>query len=449
MSDHQAVQAQWLATENGIRFFRIRSDKFKTARTDVFYINPLSADEVSANALVPALLRRGCGAYPSALAIERQLEALYGASFDWQVFKKGDAQVVHMGIGHVADKYASGGEPLFSQAAAMLTELLHRPTLVDGQFDREMFEQERRNLLDQIKSRVNDKIRYAASRCVEEMFSGEPYAIHSEGDEATAEALTAEAVTQAWRHMVGHRPAFVYLSGEMPESDVRAWMDAFAATGRAAVDGLPSTSCDIPDRPVRSVDEPMDVNQGKLCMGLRTGVAPNDSDWPAMLVYNGILGGDLHSKLFQNVREKASLAYYASSRLERTKGLMFINSGIEAANREKAQAIILEQLEDMKKGHITEKEHEATCLSLTSAFKAAQDSQFGIVEFHLAQHLLGSDDTYESLARKVSQVTIQDVVRMAGRIRLDTVFFLKPSGVAEQNPPPEDERPGTGEETDA
>lgn len=446
MSDHQAVRAQWLATENGIRFYRIHSEKFKTARTDVFYINPLSVDEVSANALVPALLRRGSEAYPSALAIERQLEALYGASFDWQVFKKGDAQVVHLGIGHVADRYASGGEPLFAQSAAMLTALLHRPLLVNGQFDQEMFEQERRNLVDQIRSRVNDKIRYAASRCVEEMFAGEPYAIHSEGDEATAASVTAEAVTRAWRRMVEHRPAFVYLSGDMPEADVRAWMEAFASTGRGKVDSLPLTDCGVPQRPVRSVDEPMDVNQGKLCMGLRTGVAPTDPDWPALLVYNGILGGDLHSKLFQNVREKAGLAYYASSRLERTKGLMFINSGIEAANRDKAQAIILEQMADMRNGLVTEKEHEATRLSLATAFKSAQDSQFGIVEFHLAQHLLGSDDTYDTLAEKVARVTIADVVRLAGQVRLDTIYFLKPSGVPEENPSAEDDGPGAGGE---
>ena len=431
MIGQHAVQAQLLATENGIRFYRIRSDKFKTARTDIFYINPLTPDEVSANALVPALLRRGCVAHPSALAVERQLEALYGASFDWQVLKKGDAQLVHVGIAHVADKYASGGEPLFSQAVALLTELLHRPLLDNGQFGQAVFEQERRNLLDQIRSRVNDKIRYAASRCVEEMFAGEPYAIHADGDEETARALTAGAVTLAWRRMLSRRPAYVYLSGEMPDADVQTFVRNFASLGREPADPMPLTGYGAATRPVQTVEEPMDVNQGKLCMGLRTGVSPDSADWPVLLVYNGILGGDLHSKLFQNVREKASLAYYASSRLERSKGLMFINSGIEAANREKAQTIILQQLEDMKQGVISDTEHQSTLRSLATALKAAQDNQFGIVEFHLSQHLLGTDDTYETLAEKVARVTIPDVVRLAGQVRLDTVFFLKPSGVTE------------------
>ena len=427
--DHaNTVQAQFLGQHNGIRFFRIRSDKFKTARTDLFYLHPLSAAEASSSALVPALLRRGCSRFPTSLALERGLEALYGASFDWQVLKKGDAQVVHVGIAHVADRYASGGDPLFAQSAGLLTELLHRPVLHNGAFGVEVFEQERRNLIDQIRSRVNDKIRYAALRCVETMFEGEPYAVHAEGDVSSAAALTAESVTASWQHMLRRRPAFAYLSGEMPDADVEAWMRQFSDLNREETAPVPASAIHVGERPLRSVEEEMDVNQGKLCMGLRTGVEPQSPDWPATLVYNGILGGDLHSKLFQNVREKASLAYYASSRLERSKSLMFINSGIEAENRDKAQEIILAQLEDMRRGNITDKEHEATVRSLQTAFKAAQDNQFGIVEFFLSQHLLGTEDTYASLSRQVSDVTIEDVVRVAQQVRLDTVYFLKPSG---------------------
>ena len=428
MNMQNTVQPQDLGLHNGIRFFRIRSEKFKTARTDLFYLNPLSAEEVSANALVPAMLRRGCASFPTALHLERRLEALYGASFDWQTLKKGDAQLIHVGIAHVADRYASGGDPLFAQSASLLTELLHRPILQNGSFGMEIFEQERRNLIDQIRSRVNDKIRYAALRCVEVMFEGESYAVHAEGDEASASAMTVESATKAWQRMVRQRPAFVYLSGDMPDADVAAWMQQFSDLNRGETEPAPVTAIQSMERPLRNVEEEMDVNQGKLCMGLRTGIAPQSSEWPAMLVYNGILGGDLHSKLFQNVREKESLAYYASSRLDRNKGLMFINSGIEAANRDKAQAIILEQMEDMRRGTISEREHEATLRSLQTAFKAAQDNQFGIVEFFLAQHLLGTEDTYESLSRQVSRVTIEDVVRVAQQVRLDTVYFLKPSG---------------------
>ncbi len=422
----QTVHAEFLGQRNGIRFHRIRSDKFKTARTDLFFANPLTADAAPANALVGPLLRRGCTPHPNSLALERRLEALYGASYDWRVLKKGDTQVVHVGVAHVADRYASGGEPLFAQSAGLLLDLLRSPVLTDGLFPDDVFSQERENLVDLIRSRVNDKIRYAAMRCNETMCHGDVFAIQAEGGEAEALALTTETATAAWRRQLREAPGWAYFSGEMPDADVERFMERFDAIGRSGAATVPATRQFDAVRPVNRVEETMDVNQGKLSMGLATGVPPLSADWPAMMVYNGILGGDLHSKLFQNVREKASLAYYASSQLERNKGLMYINSGIEAENREKAEAIILAQLEDMRRGNITHDEHEATLRSLQTAFKAAQDNQFGIVEFHFAQHLLGTDDTYASLADKVSRVTIGDVVRVAQGVRLDTVFFLKP-----------------------
>ena len=432
MSQKPCADAESLGVVNGMRFFRIRSEKFKTARTDIFITDPLTAETASANALVPSLLKRGCEAYPTSRLLERRLEDLYGASFDCQVMKKGETQVIHLSVAHVADRYASGGEPLFADSSALLMELLTRPVLAEGIFRQDMFAQERENLLDAIRSRVNDKIRYASLRCVEEMCRGEAFSVHAEGSESDAAALDARQVTVAWEKLIRTCPAYVYFSGEMPDSDVQSWMDGFASMKRfpaAARTGFVPESDE--QRPVRYVSDVMEVNQGKLCMGLRTHVRPDSPDWPALMVYNGILGGDLHSKLFQNVREKASLAYYASSRLERHKGLMFINSGIEAANREKAEAIILEQLADMRRGAVTTDEFEATLRSLDTSFKATQDSQPGIAEFHFGQHMLGVEESLDTLAEKVSRVTVADVVRVAGQVVLDTVYFLQPADNAD------------------
>ncbi len=147
------------------------------------------------------------------------------------------------------------------------------------------------------------------------------------------------------------------------------------------------------------------------------------------MVYNGILGGDVHSKLFQNVREKASLAYYAQSVLEKYKGLMIIMSGIEQENRDKAEEIILRQFEDMREGRITQEELDATKKSLRTGIKTMQDSQGAIVDFFFSQHLTQDGEDFESMAQKLESVTIDDVVRVAGRIQLDTVYFLKPDNV--------------------
>lgn len=426
MAYKKTANIRSIGKENGIHFYRIESDKFKTARTDIFFTDVLTEDTASANALFPAILKRGCEKYPTSLALERKLEDLYGASLDYQVYKKGETQVIHMGVAHVADRYASGGEALFKESADLLLQILTKPVLENGLFQINVFAQEKANLLDGIRSRINDKIRYSSMRCIQEMCKGEAFSIQAEGSEESAALLNESIVTEAWKKIVFGSPAYVYLSGDITEKDTKAWMDTFSSIPRKILATTNDENHSRKMRPVQHITEKMDVNQGKLSMGFRTYVEPTSKDWPALMVYNGILGGDLHSKLFQNVREKASLAYYASSRLERNKGLMFINSGIEAENREKAETIILEQFEDMKRGIISDDEFNATMRSLETVFKATQDSQQGIVEYCLSQNLLGLDKKIDELANEVAQVTREDVIRVASVIELDTVYFLEP-----------------------
>lgn len=436
------IQAEILVEKNRAKAVRLHSEKFKTVRTDLYFTRPLSAEEAPANAIVPSLLRRGCINFPSALEVERKLEALYGATLDFEVSKKGDNQIIHIGISHVADKFASGGARLFYESAEFLARLVKYPILVNGNFREDEFLQERSHLVDLIRSRINDKISYANLRCIETMFYGEAFSVHSEGSEAEAADLRVVDATSAWQNLLKNSDVWACLSGEVSDDDAKQWLSCLdfilerSEEGKnglvknkvnRAADMLAAEAYNQDELPiVKRVEEFLDVNQGKLCMGLRFNNVKSKELWPAMLVYNGILGGDLHSKLFQNVREKSGLAYYASSRMERLKNVMFINSGIEAENREKTEAIILEQLEDMRKGKITDDEHTFTLRSLNTGLKTMQDNQMGIVDFFMSQHLTGAGDTFESLADMLSKVKIDDVVGIAQKVTLDTSYFLRP-----------------------
>lgn len=420
------AEAQFLGERNGIRFHAVPSDKFKTTRVDVYIADRLTPERSAANALVPKLLGRGCTPHPTMLALEREQERLYGASFTADIMKRGEAQVMHASMTQIQDRFASGGGSLFAEAGALLSDILFSPVLEDGLFPVEPFRQERENLVIDIESRINDKIRYAMLRCTEEMCRGEAFAVHAEGGLEEARALEASAATARWRAMAGELPCFVYLSGDLSDAQMQHFLDTFAPRSGSRASDLPKTAPGAVPSRVRVVEESMDVNQAKLCMGLRTATAGDSADWPAMMVYNGILGGDLHSKLFQNVREKASLAYYASSRPERMKQLLYINSGIEAQNRQAAEEIILRQLEDMRAGSITDDEFGATIRSLETSFRMARDSQAGIADFHFGQHLAGLGDTFDSLTEAIRRVTPADVVRVASGVALDTVYFLKP-----------------------
>ena len=422
------TKAEKLAEKNGISFYRIASDKFKTTRVDLFFIDKLQEDRASGNALLPSLMKKGWKDFPTVKELERKLESLYGADVDAGVNKKGEMQILSFHMSHIADKYTLGGEKLFEACSDLLMGMLTRPLIENGGFKKDLFSKERDNQINYIRSRVNDKMRFSLDRCMEEMCQGEPFEVSDDGSEEGILLLTPEITYGFYKEMLSTYPAYAYISGNVDDASVQRFIDGFSVLDRKTIKPLhiPSVKKIVPS--IRRVDEPMDVNQGKLCLGFRTGVEPSSPDYFPLVVYNGILGGDLNSKLFQNVREKESLAYYAQSMLERYKGLMIIMSGIEAENLEKAEAIILKQVEDMRTGNIEERELKASLNALETGIKAMQDSQGAIVDFFLSQHISKSGDDFESTHEKFQKVTVEDVVRAGQNVTLDTVYFLHPDG---------------------
>lgn len=416
-----------LADKNGVQFFRIRSDKFKTTRMDLFFMDNLERSRASGNALLPSILKRGCASYPSVTELERKLEELYGADIDGGVLKKGETQLVAFHMSHISDRYTLGNDKLFNECSKLLMCILEKPMLEQDGFKNSVFSKERDNLIDYIRSRVNNKMRFSLTRCIEEMCEGEPYAIAEDGSEADALLLTPQNTLELYREMLQTYPAYVYISGEVDDVSIQNFMDNFLAIGRGNIKSIKRSPVNKNVSQVKRIEESMDVNQGKLCLGFRTQVDACSPDYYPLVVYNGILGGDTHSKLFQNVREKASLAYYAQSVLEKYKGLMIILSGIEAENRGKAEEIILKQVEEMKKGNISKEEIEASKKALETGMKSMQDSQGAIVDFFMSQHLTNCTEDFESQTEKFKSVTIDDVVRVAQNVQLDTTYFLKPN----------------------
>ena len=99
------TMAEKLVEKNGVTFYRINSNKFKTTRIDLFYVDSLSKERASGNALLPAIMKRGCTSYPDLRKLENKLEELYGADLGGGVTKKGEIQFKSFHVSHINDKY--------------------------------------------------------------------------------------------------------------------------------------------------------------------------------------------------------------------------------------------------------------------------------------------------------------------------------------------------------
>ncbi len=410
---------------NGIDIYKIRSEKFKTNTINVFFHDNLNHERATKNALLPAVLRRGCKSFPSLQDIALYLEELYGAIFDCGVVKKGETQIVHFYMEFISDRYTGDDESLFEKAYRLLYEIITQPVLENEVFRTDYVEQEKENLRKLIEGRINDKLQYAVDKCLEEMCKDEPFSIYEYGSVDDLKDIDSNGLYEYYiRTFLPTLPVSIFITGDVEDGKIQGMMDLFSGMKRGPVKHVVSTPVKKDVKEIRHVTEKMNVNQGKLSIGFRTNIGPSDEEYNSLIVYSSILGGGPHSKLFQNVREKASLAYYAFSRLERFKGLMVISSGIEAENKDKALEIIFDQIEDMKKGNITDYEFDSAIKYLENGLKSMRDSQLQIVDYYLSQVIAGTNYDFDTLINKIKKVTKQDVTDIAAQIQPDTIYFL-------------------------
>ena len=407
-----------------IDVYVIPTKKFKTVLVTVLTRQVLSRELAPKTALLPSVMERGSRDYPTYRDLMIRLEELYGGGVSSDVMKKGEKQVLSFSLEVINDLYAPGKE-LMRQGISVLDSVINHPLLENGGFKKDYVLQEKEQLAKEIKGLINDKVNYALERCVQEMCNTEPFGVFKYGSIEELEQITPEDLYAYYQQIMAENPLDIYIVGEVdPEDTFELVEDAFARTNGKLRREMPPDQVNYVPADVRYHEEKLSVNQGKLTLGYRTNTTYSDDDYVSLLFYNGVLGSFPHSKLFQNVREKASLAYYAFSRLEKHKGIQLIGSGIELQNYNRALEIITEQVEQIKKGEINHEEMENTRRGLINQFKVISDSPYSMLNLSLDGLMGGRLEGVDYYIRKLEEIGVDDVVAAANKVYLDTVYFL-------------------------
>lgn len=421
----QPVQFQ-RAVANRIRIHVLPTERFKTYAVSLYIGRPLEESTVTSTAIIPFILRRGTEQYPETRAFRERLDELYGAGFGFDIYKRGNNQIVQFRMDTVDDRFVGQQTPsLLQETLAFLGQTVTQPALENGRFLSKYVDAEKQTIQNKLESIVNDKIRYAAERCVQVMYGDDPFRYNPLGRLEDIASLEDYSLYEHYRSWLKHAPIDLYVVGHTTLEEVTAIVnEQFQIDRDERFDYRIEASHRSVTEPKRVVEQ-LDVNQGKLNMGLIAPFTYGDSNYPAAMVYNGILGGYPHSKLFSNVREKASLAYYASSRLDGYKGMLMIQSGIETQNYDRAVTIITEQLDALRSGNISDLELSQTKSMMTNQLQEINDSPNELIGFDFNTVLTGVERTVSSVLTDINQVTKEQIQAVAEQVELDTIYFLK------------------------
>lgn len=392
---------------------KLKTNKFKTNLCALFITVPLNKETVTKNALLVSVLRRGTKKLNTQEDIAKKLEGMYGAGFNCGVDKIGNYQTLKFYLETIDNSYTFEKENLLQDGVDLLLEIVFDPLIENGTFKKEYVEQEKENLAKIISSRQDNKALYAKDRCIEEMFENEPYSLYKYGMLDKIKELNETNLYKYYQELIKNSKIDLYISGENID-DVKLPDIKSSKLNNITIKHNAHTKPKV-------VKENLDVTQGKLIIGLNT---PEENK-AVVSMYNTILGGGANSKLFQNVREKASLAYSASSSYIRRQNTILIRTGIEIENYDKALEIIKKQLQEMKDGNISDDEFNAAKELIISSVNLIPESAEDMIAYYFDQRIFEDNFTITEYEEKLKNVTKEQVIEASQKVSIDTIYFLK------------------------
>ncbi len=414
--------------KKGIKLHTIQTDKFKTNLIAVFITTKLNRENVTKNAVISAILRRGSKTMPSQEEISKQMEEMYGASFDCGLDKMGDNQVLKFYLETVNDDFLpQKEEDILKISLEKLLEIVLNPYTENEGFKPEYVEQEKNNIKQRIEGKIDNKARYALDRCIEEMYKNKPFGLYKFGYVEDLENINEKNLYVYYQELISSCKIDIFVSGILKDNinQVVTENENIKKLKERTPDYIvpKELNKDLP-KEEKVVTESMEVTQGKLILGLNICLEKEDLRYDT-LIYNSILGGSANSKMFQNVREKAHLAYVANSNYLRYKNNIFVNCGIEIGNYQKALELIREQIENMKKGEFTQEDINNAKKGIIATIKTIDDEQDTGITYYFGQELSESGISIEEYMERIKQVSKEDVIHIGENVAIDTIYFLK------------------------
>lgn len=415
--------------KQGITIHNIITEKFKTNLYAVFLATPLTRENVTKTALLSAILRRGTKNINSQDLISKKLEEMYGASFDCGIEKTGDNQVIKFYLEAVNEDFLPKGEEITKNCIDILLDIALNPLVEGNGFKKEYVESEKKHLIQIIESKIDNKRMYALERCTEEMFKDEPYGLYKFGYIEDLEKITPQDLYEYYKKMVNECKIDIFVSGIVDINKINGLIinnkEIEKLNDRKPIFNVNNEKTElVKPRETKVIEEHLNVGQGNLVIGLQINDDKDNAKFVAS-VYNAILGGGANSKLFQNVREKESLAYTAGSTYRRQKNTIFIRCGIEIENYEKALNTIKEQLEDIKKGEISEEDLANAKQLIIESMRSISSEQDAEITYNYGQELSDGYISIEEYINKIKFVSQKDILELAKDVYVDTIYFLR------------------------
>lgn len=405
---------------DGVYFSSITDKRYKKNLISVAFSTQLSEDTATENVIVPVLLTKCNSKLPTYKAFNNKMSRLYASGIGGTAGRQYDLQTISFGAYYLDDIYALSGEKMTGIMTDILIDCLTSPATENGVFSEKFVELEKKTVIDNIETAINDKRSYAIERAMKTICKGEPASVCSYGTVEKAKLITPDSAYKAYRRMLETMPCEIICTGCSDFDGVaEKFAAAFEKAGRHDIENTTIALSPVKTQ-TEEVTERLTVNQSKLVLGFKS----HSDDDAALVLLQKIFGGTTSSKLFRNVREKMSLCYYCSAARNDLKGIMLVNSGVENENIEKTKEAVIDQLEEIKNGNFTNEDINFAEMAIKNDFKSVADSAGNVSNWYFDCIRKNDIITPEEKLGRYLGVSKERIIAAAKSMVLDSVYVL-------------------------
>lgn len=407
--------------------YKINNKKFKSIYFSVNFTMPVNKKQISENSLLSAILGKSCDKYKTQKEMQKYLYSLYGANFDVGIERFGDLYNIEFRCECINKEFLPGKEDVVNEVLEFLYNIIYKPDIKNNTFNKEIIQREKEFVLNKIREVKDDKLRYGVRKMEELMCKNEPFSIYVYGDEEDILKITEEDLYKRYTEVINNSAITVIVSGNLSGyDDIETRINNIFGNKLTSNLDYEELIYDKKEKHQKEeIIESQETTQSVLTYGLRINNI-NSNDFYKLSVYNALLGGTPSSKLFQNFREKESLAYTVRSRYYRFKDIIIIYAGIQKENYEKAKKVLENEINLIKEGKVTDEEFNASKQSIISSLKEWNDSKIALSKMFISNMFATKSNTLklEDMINNMNKVTKQDVIDIAKNIAIEKIFFL-------------------------
>lgn len=407
----------------GYTLHLIPTKKFKTITMSLRLQSPLTKETTTLRTLLTFVIVAATKKYPSTKELASYLDENYGARLSTNIATKGKSQTINVYSSFVNDVYLPINESLLVRQIQLLSDLFFNPLVQDQKFDEEIVKMKKKELKERLQVNKDDKFSYSLDKLFEYMGKNHTLGIPSTGYEDEIDTISSHDLYKYFLETIQNDEKHLYVVGDIDESiiDILNQHLQFPENNK---DYPSAYSFDSQRQDVLEIIEEQDLTQSKLNMGYRIGCDFASNHHYAFTVFNALFGGFSQSRLFKVVREENSLCYYVSSSYDAFNGIMIVNAGIEAKDYQKTMSLIKEQLEDIQNGNLSDNDIQIAKIMLQNALRKTNDEAGSMIALAYNRDITHKQETNDEYIQKLLNVSKEDIINVAKKVQLDTIFFL-------------------------